>query len=191
MIKLPIGTRSLLFGAHCFWLHPWFVLAAWVKLYGWRSVSWPLLLACVVHDWGYWKLPNMDGPEGELHPYRGASIVSKQVYVFGGSFEDAQRWFYFTLYHSRFLAKRNNKSFSRLCVADKFSSALTPAWLYVPMCMATGEIWEYMDSCECPHHDPWKWYAELRSFMTSWVEQHRDEQPESPKSRSFYPNRSV
>jgi hypothetical protein len=31
---MKIGTKSVLFGAHCFFLHPWFVAAAWWRLYG-------------------------------------------------------------------------------------------------------------------------------------------------------------
>lgn len=31
---MTIGTRSVLFGVHTFWLHFLFVLAAWVGLFG-------------------------------------------------------------------------------------------------------------------------------------------------------------
>ncbi len=36
---VKVGTRSLLFGAHQFAIHPWFVAAAWWRLYGSR-VAW-------------------------------------------------------------------------------------------------------------------------------------------------------
>jgi len=29
----------------------------------------------VIHDWGYWGKPNMDGPEGERHPWLGARVM--------------------------------------------------------------------------------------------------------------------
>jgi hypothetical protein len=71
---MKIGTKSVLFGAHCFLLHPWFVLWAWIKLYGfpWDPRLW---VAFFVHDLGYWGKPNMDGPEGETHVELGAKIM--------------------------------------------------------------------------------------------------------------------
>ena len=53
---MKIGTRSVLFGAHAFWLHPWFVAAAWWKLYGfpWDPRLW---VAFFLHDLGYFGKP--------------------------------------------------------------------------------------------------------------------------------------
>ncbi len=69
---LSIGTKSLLYGAHQFALHPFFVACAWRKLYG----RWPrdlrIWLAFLVHDLGYWGCPNLDGAEGKLHPWGAA-----------------------------------------------------------------------------------------------------------------------
>ena len=69
-----IGTRSVLFGAHCFFLHPFFVARAWTHLYGfpWDPRLW---IAFFVHDLGYLGKPNIDGPEGEEHPHLGARII--------------------------------------------------------------------------------------------------------------------
>lgn len=73
---MKMGTKSVLFGAHQFMIHPWFVAAAWAKLYGWRQLTDPRLwLAFFLHDLGYWGMPNMDGPEGEWHPAWGAGIM--------------------------------------------------------------------------------------------------------------------
>lgn len=55
-----------------------------------------------------------------------------------------ESWAAFTAAHSRYWAKRNGRQFSRLCVADKLAFVLTPAWLYLPMTRATGELFEYM-----------------------------------------------
>ena len=68
---MTIGTKSVLFGAHCFFLRPWFVAVAWWRLYGfpWDPRLW---VAFFVHDLGYVGKPNMDGPEGEEHPLLGA-----------------------------------------------------------------------------------------------------------------------
>ncbi len=84
---MKIGTKSLLFGAHQVFIHPIFVAWAWVKLYGWtwNPAHW---VAFVVHDWGYWGKPDMDGEQGESHPYLGAKILSFLFDVAGpGRFE--------------------------------------------------------------------------------------------------------
>lgn len=36
---MKVGTKSVLFGAHCFFIHPWFVALAWWRLYGFRGVE--------------------------------------------------------------------------------------------------------------------------------------------------------
>lgn len=91
--RLPVGTRSVMYGAHCWWIHLWFVALGWWKLYRFRRVTCPnsgvrtglldprLWLAFLVHDLGYWGKPNMDGPEGEEHPALGASV---QGWTFDG-----------------------------------------------------------------------------------------------------------
>jgi hypothetical protein len=175
---MRVGTKSILFGAHCFLLHPWFVAAAWRRLYGfpWDPHLW---LAFGLHDLGYWGKPNMDGPEGERHVEWGAGIMGRW---FGPEWRD------FCLYHSRFYAKRDGKPFSRLCVADKLSIALTPAWLYLPMVRWTGEIREYMAlakmriamgepqyaSMQLTTSTEHRWYADVQEYLRRWVAEHRD-----------------
>ena len=48
---MKVGTKSVLFGAHAFWLHPFFVAVAWTRLYGfpWDPRLW---VAFFVHDLG-------------------------------------------------------------------------------------------------------------------------------------------
>lgn len=85
---MTVGTRSVLFGAHCFLVHPWFVALAWWRLYGLRTVTDPhvgpvslrdprLWLTFFLHDLGYWGKPNMDGPEGEAHPAWAARLLTR------------------------------------------------------------------------------------------------------------------
>lgn len=152
---MKIGTKSVLFGAHCFFLHPWFVAWAWFKLYGWENVyiGWQhntepaihvqqmtslrdprLWLAFFIHDLGYWGKPNMDGEEGEYHPLWAATLM---LNWFGPV------WYWFMLLHSRFLAKAVCCTPSALCWADKLALSVTPWWLYLPMVKMTGEIREY------------------------------------------------
>jgi hypothetical protein len=168
---MKIGTKSVLFGAHCFFLHPWFVAFAWWTLYGFPRDP-RLWVAFFVHDLGYIGKPNMDGDEGELHPYRGALIMGA---LFG------KKWFEFTLYHSRFLSKKAGAQYSRLCVADKLAIAITPAWLYLPMVKATGEIKEYMKDAERNSNGELKvqgseriWYDGVRDYVRRWVSEHKD-----------------
>lgn len=71
---MRVGTKSVLFGAHCLLIHPWFVALAWWKLYGF-PVDLRLWVAFFVHDLGYWGMPNMDGLEGERHPELGARLM--------------------------------------------------------------------------------------------------------------------
>jgi hypothetical protein len=185
---MKVGTKSVLYGAHCFLLHPWFVAAGWRRLYGfpWDPRLW---VAFFVHDLGYWGKPNMDGPEGELHPFLGAKIMGRLfdyrsadgdfawnaswfarsfgraiAKVFGvsppgGTSPDLNlTWYCFTFYHSRFLAKRYGTEPTRLCAADKLSIALTPGWLYLPMARWTGEIHEYRRDAKAGK------YAHMRTY---------------------------
>jgi hypothetical protein len=186
---VKVGTKSVLFGAHCFFLHPWFVAAAWTKLYGF---PWDLRLwvAFFVHDLGYVGKVAMDDEEGETHPVLGAKIMSVfdppyLLRVIGKSGWRDARWHDFCLLHSRYYAKRLGRPFSRLCVADKLSFALTPRWLYLPMVHWSGEIHEYLQRAKNADttQGHWKaadytanvelWHAELCIYMRAWVAAHK------------------
>jgi hypothetical protein len=131
-------------------------------------------MAFFVHDLGYVGKPNMDGPEGERHPYFGACIMGA---LFG------VKWYEFSLYHSLFLAKRGGAQYSSLCVADKMAFLLTPRWLYLPMVNWTGEIREYMNLVrEGKYAEEWEtvptaqkeWHLQVCSYMGLWIEEHRE-----------------
>lgn len=131
---MTVGTRSLLFGVHQFVLHPIFLAIAWWRLYG-PPTDPRLWLAFVVHDWGYWSAPNMDGPEGERHPERGATIMRR---LFGPEWADL------ALLHSRYYAKAAGREPSALCWADKLATAIYPPWLWILLARLSGELDEYM-----------------------------------------------
>jgi len=178
---MKIGTKSVLFGAHCFLLHPFFVARAWVKLYGW-PLDPRIWIAFFVHDLGYWGKPNMDGVEGETHVEFGAKIM----HLFDWGFiSRGTKWRDFSLYHSRYYAKKNNATPSRLCFADKLSFAVTPAWLYLPMVNATGEIDEYLKNAQRnekgwkPVEDQKHWHDQLSKYLIDWVEIHKDGEPDT------------
>lgn len=178
---MNIGTKSVLFGAHAFYLHPWFVAWAWMRLYGfpWDPRLW---VAFFVHDLGYWGKRNMDGDEGERHPEWGAMVMFRlfdriEQPIPGAAFTMAP---------------------GASCIADKLAIALTPWWLYLPMVIATGEIREYVKLASDRRPDErsglvetesmlavtrapllrWGlyrvWYCDLEKYMLEWVEEHRD-----------------
>lgn len=177
---MKVGTKSVLAGAHCFFLHPFFVAWGWTKLYG---LPWDVRLwACfLLHDIGYWGCGDMDGIEGEQHVIPGARTVG---WLFGF------RWESECLRHSRYWARKTGLPISRLCLADKLAFALTPAWLYIPMARWTGELAEYMDRSRdrqagdssftadertlLASRDPEEWLRGLQSYTLRWVERHKE-----------------
>ena len=176
---MKVGTRSVLYGVHCFLIHPVFVAMAWIKLYGfpWDVRIW---LAFFVHDLGYWGKPNMDGPEGETHVELGAKIMG----LFG------KEWADFSRYHSRFYAKKDGVLYSKLCVADKLSICMEPYWLYITRARLSGEIHEYMaraglkskfsaESLNKYEHmmlateTRRAWFEAMTSYLRRWVVEHK------------------
>lgn len=184
---MKVGTKSLLFGVHQIFIHPLWVGLAWRKLYGFPFDP-RLWVAFIVHDWGYWGSPEMDGPTGDLHPYLGAKIMH-------WLFDDydnlamydldvkSSKWQNFCLYHSRFLAKREWAQPSRLCMADKLSLGLEPWWLYLPRAWASGELKEYMRSAQpdgkhghmnLKQVTAKEWYQSVQAYLRQYVEEHKD-----------------
>jgi hypothetical protein len=175
-----VGTKSVLFGVHAFWIHPVLTAIAWWKLYGF---PWdPRLWACFfLHDIGYWGKPNMNGPEGETHPVLGAKIVG---WLFGPDWEE------FCVTHSRHYAKKMGKRISPLAIADKYVQVIEPSWLYIPRAVLSGEMDEYLTAAANQDTSPniilrnmrWAgrmrsaklWHQCLRAYMTEWVAQHKD-----------------
>lgn len=134
---MKIGTRSVLFGAHQFLLHPLFVAWGWVRCHGWRDMwRWQLWLCFVVHDWGYWGKGDLDGEDGEMHPDLGARIVWHLA---------GPLWAAFCAGHSRGYARRVGIATSKLMRPDKQATYLMPRWLYVLLIALGGEWVEWRD----------------------------------------------
>lgn len=184
---MKVGTKSILFGVHAFWLHPIFVAIAWIKLYGFPK-QFPVWIAFIVHDLGYWGKPNMDGKEGETHVELGANIMHKlfdkknrfidigrnQTMLINGS----NKWYNFTLYHSRFYAKANNHPISKLCVADKYAIVIEPSWFYLFRARLSGEINEYITihykrTGEVYTKNKY-WLMGVKVYLNLWVIRHKD-----------------
>ena len=141
---MNVGTKSLLFGVHQFLWHPITVLLAWIELYGFPE--WRELVCIVIHDWGYWGSPNMDGVEGERHPEYAAEIALKYLDSKNGKpiwtfYPD--RYHNSCLYHSRHYARNDNHKPSDLCWADKLSIKYDPWWFYLTRAWMSGELFEY------------------------------------------------
>jgi hypothetical protein len=74
-------------------------------------------------------------------------------------------------------------------VADKLAFVLTPAWLYLPLARASGELWEYIErskdrqaGSECFTPEEWsqvnsqnprEWLNGLQSYTYRWVIKNR------------------
>lgn len=131
---MKIGTKSLLFGIHQVFWHPIMVYKAWVYLYG--RPSFKETICIIIHDWGYWGKPNLDCPEGILHPEVGAKIAEK---LFGPYYWEL------CICHSRGYIKEiyNNNIYirpSKLCWADKLSFCFEPRWFYLLRARLSGEM---------------------------------------------------
>ncbi len=190
----------MLFGAHCWFIHPWFVAIAWFKLYGipWDPRLW---VAFFVHDLGYlfqW-CRDMDGPEGDRHVVLGAKIMGWLFDRFGKNRYGQEghpyhvSWYYFCFYHSRFMAKKYGIQYSRLCVADKLAIAIEPWWLYLPRVILSGEIHEYMSLAGGKNNSKYKgepndiyvhlqlatgtkrgWFKACSRYLEQWAYEHRN-----------------
>lgn len=154
---MNVGTKSILFGVHAFWWHPFTVALAWRRLYR----KWPNRYewcAILCHDLGYLGKPNMDGKEGREHPIVGARWAGKLarwVSRFTGphwhdkdSGCNNEVWHgintaLLALGHSREYAKLHGREPSRLCWADKFCCFYDPTWFYLLRAHLSGEIYEF------------------------------------------------
>jgi hypothetical protein len=191
---MKIGTRTVLYGAHSWFLHPWFVALAWWRLYGFPFDP-RLWIAFFVHDLGYIGKADLDGPDGERHVEFGAKLMSKLfdrrergdfkfiILNFPGETPHAiGTWGQLCLFHSRFYAKRFSFPFSRLCVADKLAIVLTPRWIAEPLMRLTGE-WTYFEALHAdpkskyadePRFDGRDWYDQIIVYCRKWVAEHSD-----------------
>ena len=177
------GTKTLLFGVHQFILHPFFVLYSWLMIYG-KFPKLHELVAIVIHDWGLWGKPDVDGEKAEQHPEIVHDFIWKYIIPYNGDISTADiiiRWTTFwnnvaceVLGHSRYYAAKYNIPISKLCRADKGATALYPFWLYYLLGTLSGEINEYMERTKNGKYsgNMWnyenkiKWLIELRARMS-------------------------
>lgn len=138
---MKIGTKSLLIGAHQILWHPFTVMLAWRELHG-KWPDWRTAVCIFIHDLGYWGCSDMEGEEGQNHPYLAAQLALQYLddpndLILNHVYAD------FCLFHSRTLAARFSRTPSPLCWADKLSVKFDPWWFYLFRVYLSGEIYEY------------------------------------------------
>lgn len=170
---MKIGTKSVLYGAHCFLFHWFFVALGWFHLYGLRRVAIGDKMVQGRPTVG--DIVNVTVPPsyrrvqmtGLWDPRLWLAFFLHDIGYIGKPNMDGDegethpelacrlmnRWFgapwgQFCLFHSRFYAKKLDHPVSPLCYADKMAIVFTPTWLYLPFVRATGEIKEYMKLAE-------------------------------------------
>ena len=183
---MNVGTKSLLFGCHQVLIHPVLVYTAWVKLY--HKLPNPKETVCIViHDWGYWGKPNMDGEEGEWHPKPAALFAAKHFDTGkdDGAFRKHgdlgthhSKYFSLCMFHSRFMARKYGVQPSKLCLPDKYGVALMPAWMWVGLGTLSGEIHEYMKETKyeinsgpagANYQSPFAFFRAYKEICAKWV----------------------
>lgn len=180
------GTKSVLLGAHCFFLHPWFVAWGWFRVYGFRRVKigtrtetrWVEVIDGRNYGTRYPRIVEVDEYASLWRPALWVAFFVHDIGYFGkpnmddeegeqhpsvgaaivAIFDRPREFFWHDLvyFHSRFLAKRYGVRPSPLCMADKLALALDPWWLYLPRVMITGEAREYSFHHKRDHADT-KW----------------------------------
>lgn len=154
---LSVGTKSVLFGAHAFWWHPFLVLRAWFHLYR-RRPSLAQIVAIFLHDLGYVGCRDMDGLQGFWHPARSAVLFARVAGIV------PQRWLPRSLRmpwhefqlrvteeilgHSRRYCRGRTDLVSKLCWPDKLSLHYECGWFYLLRVGLTGELREYRRNSE-------------------------------------------
>lgn len=161
MKNIPVGTLSLLIGAH--WPpHIAMVILAWRWLYG-TWPTWREAIAICLHDVGYWGCEQMDGEDGTRHPELGARIARR---LLGEGYDDLIRG------HSKGYADIVGLPLSRMYGPDKLSHAFEAAWCYTLRTRLTGELQQYRGCLwNAARHDDLsvsdaEWFRVIRARMT-------------------------
>jgi hypothetical protein len=162
---VTLGTKTLLFGVHQFFIHPLLVIIAWVKLY--RSFpSWRELLCIAIHDWGYWGVVDLKGAEGDRHPEVGARIATRLL---------GPEWGDFILGHSSFYSVRNGVKQSKLLAPDKYWHCMIPLWFFKILSVPTGELRYYRTrqharQVAAVHETDEQWWAKLQQICLQKID---------------------
>lgn len=197
---MKVGTKSVLFGYHCVFIHWLFVARGWFHLYGFQRVA-------IGSRTFHFQPAADDLPQLEPGTARGVTVTRK-VYTslldprlwiafiihdlgyWGKPNMDGAEgerhpewacgrmnawfdapWGAFVLLHSRFYAKKMGLPVSPLCFADKLAIVYMPDWLYLPLIRATGEVEEYMQNVQKSFGDDGK---EIHPSAKAWLHDVKD-----------------
>lgn len=152
-------------------IHPYYTLKGWIKLYGWPD--WKEAICIIIHDWGYWGCSDMDGKDGEKHPFWAGGFAYKWLD------ENYKYMNYRNLcfFHSSTVAEGLRFYPSRLCWADKYGMVLMPTWMWVLLGRLSGEITEYMNHKKYPTDpdgitDPYEWHRYQSKIILGRIAKH-------------------
>lgn len=200
---MKVGTKSVLFGAHCFLFHWLLVARGWFHLYGFKKV-WIGVKTAKEH--GEDRFGNPVAIPYRLNIY--ASILNPKVWVaffvhdlgYWGKpnmdGEEGERhpewacgfmnewfgepWGSFVLDHSRFYARKYNRQVSALCFADKLVISYEPARFYLWRTRLSGELDEYLRMADVnsggqvSNATALEWFHGVQDYCRKWVEEHKD-----------------
>lgn len=157
--------------------------------------SHPFLGARIMHlfDWkpvikyGVWIYMPRGRTRALLDKVFGERLAPVRASLDGRNFDRrAMGWWYWSLYHSRFLAKGHGEEYSSLCVAGKYAFVLEPWWFYLPRVILSGEIHEYMAKDMTKYTGELRvltgrrvWHKSVAIFLDEWVKNHFKEQGEA------------
>ena len=133
---MRVGTKTILFGLHSFWLHPMVVWYSYFKIYG--SLSFKMAAAIFFHDLGYWRCKSLKHGDGYSHPSKSAELFSK---FFKNDYHQ-----YYQIYHHSRRYPSGNTEVSCLGIADKLSFFYYPKWLVLFLGTLSGELKEYLNN---------------------------------------------
>jgi hypothetical protein len=143
---MRMGTKSLLYGAHCLPIHTAMIAIGWRVHHGAWPKDWRIWVTFLCHDLGYWGKRDMDGEDGKLHPMGGARLAARLI---AGKVDSRERqgtrafWYQFTACHSRYYAAIIGVQPSPLAIPDKLATALMPIPLLALLYRLTGEYKGY------------------------------------------------
>lgn len=163
---MKIGTRSVLFGAHCFLLHPFLIALGWWREFGFARVyvgtrerirwldedeeGWPAIDDLPVYTWllspRLWLafFVHDIGYLGKPNMDGPEGETHPEVGAAIMRFICGEPWGNLVLQHSRYYARRLSRPVSPLAIADKWAIVLEPSWLYLPRVWASRELSEYL-----------------------------------------------
>jgi hypothetical protein len=162
---MNVGTKSLLWGYHTPLIHAICVAKGWKKGFGYYPRDKRIWLSFLLHDIGYIGKPNMDLAEGETHPELGATIMGE---LFG------EKWYRFTVNHSRRYASLNGDPVSDLWLADKLAFFVLPWWAIAILVRLSGEMVEYQAAARYEHGRKLtarEWVTWIRSMERARIRQ--------------------